>query len=95
MTAITDPETQIVTIGGKSKRCKGHYVFNLIHILSSRPGRVFGRTELLDLCGITEDASDRNIDTRVARARRFLRQLTEHQLISTIYGAGYYWEDGK
>ncbi len=65
--------------------------FQLLHILMSRPNRVFPRNELLDLVmGYTFEGYDRTIDSHVRNVRKKLEQaLPGQSFIHSVYGTGY------
>jgi len=76
--------------------------FHLLATLSSQPGRIFSRNQLMD--NIYQDnriVSDRTIDSHVKKLRKKMRELLpEWELIHSVYGAGYRYEpepagDGK
>jgi len=68
--------------------------FKLLHLLASRPGRIFGRTQLMD--GIYPDrriVSDRTIDSHINKLRRKIHQAAPgRELIHSVYGVGYKFE---
>src|SRR5690606_38341629 len=66
---------------------------NLLQVLTSRPGRVFSRAELLDaLSGSGSGASDRSVDFAINRLRRKLGDdARAPRFVSTRYGEGYVW----
>jgi two-component system response regulator BaeR len=65
--------------------------FRLLRALLAQPGRVFERTQLLDLLHEDfRDVSDRAIDSHVKNLRRKLAAvLPEHNCIVAVYGHGY------
>jgi two-component system OmpR family response regulator len=65
----------------------------LLKILLSRPGKVFGREELIEAAyGPAHALSDRTIDSHVRRVRQKLATLGA-DLIETVHGAGYRLRD--
>ncbi len=66
----------------------------LLEVLSAKPGRVFSRSQLLDLVGEDNlDVSDRSIDSHVKNLRRKLGQAVPgEEVIRSIYGVGYVFE---
>ncbi|TPV60887.1 response regulator [Aestuariibacter sp. GS-14] len=68
--------------------------FRLLHTLMSTPGRVFSRTQLLDLLHDDyRDITDRAIDSHIRNLRAKLRQAYEgEELIRSVYGVGYKFE---
>jgi DNA-binding response OmpR family regulator len=62
--------------------------FGLLHLLLRNPGRVFGRSYLLDtVWGETYVPGDRSVDNAVLRLRKKLGRLGES--IETVWGVGY------
>ncbi|OTA16106.1 response regulator [Xenorhabdus vietnamensis] len=68
--------------------------FRLLKMMSSQPGRVFSRDQLLDnLYNDHRIVNDRTIDSHIKNLRRKLEQLDEDKsFIRSIYGLGYRWE---
>ncbi|CDL87733.1 two-component system response regulator BaeR [Xenorhabdus cabanillasii] len=68
--------------------------FRLLKIISSQPGRVFSRDQLLNnLYNDHRIVNDRTIDSHIKNLRRKLEQLDEDKsFIRSIYGLGYRWE---
>ena len=64
--------------------------FDILHCLIKSPDRVMSRLELLDNLGISDEVSDRTIDSQVSHLRSVLKknENLEHQ-ISSVYGVGY------
>ncbi|MGB0722797.1 MAG: response regulator [Gammaproteobacteria bacterium] len=69
--------------------------FALLHTLHQAPGRIFSRDQLMDR--IYDDhrvVSDRTIDSHVKKLRKKLHALLpEKELIHSVYGAGYRYEE--
>lgn len=64
--------------------------WTLIEILAARPGRIFGKTELLDrLSTFEEEPSENALEQIVARLRRKLAQAGAEPEIRTLRGLGY------
>jgi len=68
--------------------------FHIFETLYRHPGRIFSRSQLMDR---TYDdnriVSDRTIDSHIKKLRRKLEVLLpEHELIHSVYGAGYRYE---
>jgi two-component system response regulator BaeR len=65
--------------------------FRLLDVLWSHPGRVYSRSQLLDLVYVDErDVSDRSIDSHIKNLRRKVREFQpDEQVICTVYGVGY------
>jgi len=68
--------------------------FQLLQTLYQQPGRIFSRSQLMDL--IYQDqriVSDRTIDSHIKKLRKKLTELSpETELIHSVYGAGYRYE---
>ncbi len=95
-------ESELITVGELIINTAGHEVYldsslveftlkeyNILLKLSSHPGRVYTREQLLDeLWGIEYEGDTRTVDSHVARIRTKLGKWgSEH--IKTIYGTGY------
>jgi two-component system, OmpR family, response regulator BaeR len=69
--------------------------FALLATLHQAPGRIFSRERLMDR--IYRDhrvVSDRTIDSHIKKLRRRLEELLpERELIHSVYGVGYRYED--
>ena len=66
--------------------------FRLLRKLSSQPGRVFSRSQLIE--ALYEDhrvVSDRTVDSHIKNLRRKLAELG-HDPIAAVYGVGYRFE---
>ena len=64
--------------------------FRLLHGLIERPGRVFSRDQLMDICYADERVvSDRTIDTHVKNLRKKIEPSANRVLVHSIYGVGY------
>jgi len=65
--------------------------FSLFHLLYSNPGRIYSRTQILDL--VYQDyrnVSDRTVDSHIRNLRKKISVLPlKSDLIISIYGAGY------
>lgn len=68
--------------------------FKLLHILSAHPGRVYSRSQLLDMIFPGEHfVCDRTIDNHVKNLRKKLLAVSPDQpIIYSIYGVGYKFE---
>ena len=70
--------------------------FALLQALHRAPGRILSRNQLMDR--IYDDhriVSDRTIDSHVNKLRRKLDELLpERELIHSVYGVGYRYEEG-
>ena len=69
----------------------------LFRTLSSAPGRIFSRAQLIER--IYQDhriVSDRTVDSHIKKLRRKLAELDAGQdLIESVYGVGYRFEDQR
>jgi DNA-binding response OmpR family regulator len=65
--------------------------FDLLHLLASHPGRVFGRAYLLDrVWGADYDGLDRTVDRHVLRLRQKLgAEGSVADRLETLWGVGY------
>ena len=82
-----DPEAYRATLDGETLDLT-RTEFGLLHLLLRNPGRVFGRSYLLDtVWGETYVPGDRSVDNAVLRLRRKLGELGE--AIETVWGVGY------
>ncbi|MDP3876611.1 MAG: response regulator [Methylobacter sp.] len=88
-----DPESFRVRIDGRETELTA-VEFQLLQALYHQPGRIFSRSKLMDL--IYQDqriVSDRTIDSHIKKLRKKLSELSpEHELIHSVYGAGYRYE---
>ncbi|WP_058914353.1 two-component system response regulator BaeR [Entomohabitans teleogrylli] len=68
--------------------------FRLLKTLSSEPGKVFSREQLLNhLYDDYRVVTDRTIDSHIKNLRRKLEALdSEESFIRAVYGVGYRWE---
>lgn len=69
--------------------------FALLATLHQAPGRIFSRERLMDrIYSDHRVVSDRTIDSHVKKLRRRLAELLpERELIHSVYGVGYRYED--
>jgi two-component system, OmpR family, phosphate regulon response regulator PhoB len=64
--------------------------FRLLEYLLEKPGRVFSRTQLLDLVwGRAANVDERTVDVHIGRLRKKLSKGRERDPIRTVRGAGY------
>lgn len=68
--------------------------YRILSVLLTAPGRIFSRTQLLDLAHPDGDAVfDRAIDSQIKNLRKKLKPLLcEREAIHSIYGVGYRFE---
>ena len=68
--------------------------FRLLEYLLEKPGRVFSRTQLLDLVwGRSAEVDERTVDVHIGRLRKRLTKGKERDPIRTVRGAGYAIDD--
>jgi len=85
---VIDPEKFIVQLEGK-EILLAKKEFELLHLLASRPGRVFLRNEILSqVWGNDVIVGDRTIDVHI----RKIRQKLGVDCITTVKGVGYKFE---
>lgn len=65
--------------------------FNLLKILNNKPGRIYSRSQLIDL--VYQDnriVSERTIDSHIKKLRKKLNAIgTETELVQSVYSVGY------
>ena len=68
--------------------------YQLLKVLSARPGRIFSREQLMDSMYQDERiVSDRTVDSHIKKLRRKIQeQLPDQELIHSVYGLGYKYE---
>ena len=85
---VIDPEKFVVQLEGK-EILLAKKEFELLHLLASRPGRVFLRNEILSqVWGNDVIVGDRTIDVHI----RKIRQKLGIDCITTVKGVGYKFE---
>jgi two-component system, OmpR family, phosphate regulon response regulator PhoB len=68
--------------------------FRLLEHLMKSPGRVYERTQLLDMVwGRDAEIDDRTVDVHVGRLRKALSRGVERDPIRTVRGAGYAFDE--
>lgn len=70
--------------------------FRLLQVLHKRPGRVYSRSQLLDLAFPDDaDVFDRTIDSHIKNIRNKVKSIAPGvDLIRSVYGVGYALGDG-
>jgi len=63
--------------------------YRILTTMVQRPGQVFSRAQLLDICDSDEDSFERSVDTHIKTLRAKLRPLNGDHLIVTRRGIGY------
>ncbi len=68
--------------------------YQLLKVLSARPGRIFSREQLMDAMYRDERVvSDRTVDSHIKKLRRKIQECApERELIHSVYGLGYKFE---
>ena len=68
--------------------------FQLLKILSSDPGRIYSRSQLMDqIYNDHRIVSDRTIDSHIKKLRKKIAAVSpEDELIHSVYGVGYKFE---
>ena len=88
------PERYSVRLGGQNIACTPREV-ELLHLLTSHPGRVFDREQILSrIWGYDFFGDTRTVDTHIKRLRQKLACEEMGRLwdIVTVYGVGYKFE---
>ncbi len=68
--------------------------FNLLLYLAKHPGRVFSRAQLAEaIFGYDSASEDRAVDAHIKNLRQKMHKEGIPQLIKTIYGVGYKYEE--
>jgi len=65
--------------------------FSLFALLSSRPGQIYSRNQIMDLAyPDMRDISDRTIDSHVKNIRKKIKKIgINDTILDSVYGAGY------
>ena len=89
-----DPERLSASIHGRDLGLTA-VEFQLLSVLAARPGRIFSRDQLMDAMYRDERiVADRTVDSHVKKLRRKIADvLGDRELIHSVYGAGYKFED--
>jgi two-component system response regulator BaeR len=65
--------------------------FNLLNILASAPGRIYSRSQLIDM--VYQDnrvVSERTIDSHIKKLRKKLNAIeSDNELVQSVYSVGY------
>lgn len=86
---VVDTERHQVFIGKQEVQLT-KIEFDLLSVFAAAPGRVFGRTKLLqEVWGYDYYGDDRIVDVHVRRLRIKLRQASEQEYVQTVHGVGY------
>jgi DNA-binding response OmpR family regulator len=89
-----DPATLTVTRGRKAMDLTASE-FELLAALAKQPGRIFTRTQLLDVLeGEATESFERAIDTHIKNIRRKIEPDPRNpKYLRTVYGVGYKFAD--
>ena len=68
-----------------------HLEFSLLNLLSTKPGRIFSREQIIEFAYHNDRAiSDRAIDSHIKNIRKKIRAINiDQNIIETTYGAGF------
>ena len=85
-----DPDRRRVTVGGRAVELTATE-FELVEHLARQPGRVFTRSQLLDVIhGLAVESYERAIDAHVKNIRRKLEPDPHRpRYVLTVHGVGY------
>ncbi len=84
-----------VRVGGEPLRFTPKEV-EILYLLASKPGRVFGREQILsEVWGYDFFGDTRTVDTQIKRIRQKLPPEEMGWGIKTVYGVGYKFEAGE
>jgi two-component system response regulator BaeR len=89
-----DPDRFRMCAGGREAELTA-VEFELLLALYRQPGRIFSRQQLMDLIYPDQRiVSDRTIDSHIKKLRKKLAELLpEKEVIHSVYGAGYRYEN--
>lgn len=86
---VIDLTRHVVEIDGRSPNLTPTE-FTLLQAMASEPGRVFYRSQLIDLLGIDYAGLERTVDSHIKNLRAKIEpDPGEPQLILTVFGVGY------
>lgn len=90
---VVDTERWLATLDGKSVGLTRRE-FRLLEILHARPGRVYSRSQLLDLAFPDDsDVIDRTIDSHIKNIRNKIKDVADWEPIRSVYGVGYAFDE--
>ena len=85
---IDDPKKTVHFFGTKLDLSKSEY--GILKLLSSRPGQVYSREQLLQLCWEEPGMStERTVDSHIKNLRKKMKVVREVEVIITHRGLGY------
>ncbi len=68
--------------------------FHLLSLMAGSPGRVYSRAQLIErIYPDRRMVSDRTIDSHVKKLRKKIAEIYDHELIRSVYSAGYKYEE--
>lgn len=89
---IVDAERWVATFDGVNIGLT-RLEFILLQILHAKPGRVYSRSQLLDLAYPHDsDVMDRSIDSHIKNIRIKMKRVCEWDPIRSVYGIGYSYD---
>lgn len=91
---LLDEDRYMATISGQNLDLTA-VEFRLLQIMVASPGRIFGRQQLMDR--IYQDqriVSDRTIDSHIKKLRKKIALIQPEEIIHSVYGVGYKFEEG-
>tara|TARA_B110000881_G_scaffold217589_1_gene235354 strand:- start:1192 stop:1860 length:669 start_codon:yes stop_codon:yes gene_type:complete len=99
LTPAEEKSTQVIELNVDKFEAKIHQQpieltaieFNLLKILSTTPGRIYSRSQLIDM--VYNDhrvVSERTIDSHIKKLRKKLNEIeSENELVQSVYSVGY------
>ncbi|MBS2034468.1 response regulator transcription factor [bacterium] len=88
------PSSRQVTIQGQPVHLTATE-FEVLVTMARRPGRVFTRQDLIDLCwGSDWVGFEKTVDVHLRRMRKKFSEWTDHDYIKSVRGVGYRLEPG-
>ncbi|EIC20950.1 response regulator [Thiorhodovibrio frisius] len=89
---VIDEDAKRVCVAGKPVELT-RTEYRVLCLLSSRPGRVYSRAQILELAYDDEqEVSDRAVDSHVKNIRRKIAAAGGGEPIQSVYGIGYRFE---
>jgi len=68
--------------------------YHLLELLAGEPGRVYSRGQLIErIYPDQRTVSDRTIDSHIKKLRKKISEISDRELIHSVYSAGYKFED--
>ncbi|HXR51680.1 MAG TPA: response regulator [Steroidobacteraceae bacterium] len=93
---VLDPASWRATLDGKPLDLTA-VEFKLLDVLSRQAGRIYSRDQLMDAMYRDERVvADRTVDSHVKKLRRKIAEVVpDQELIHSVYGVGYQYEDRR